>query len=271
MVGPKEGLTEVLGDDATRELALSRANSILGKAVDGVSDIIGTDAEVDVELEGVEALMPAISKAATATTTGVGRAADAAKGAEACPRLDGIELPGASRCCRPMACARGSRGDDPARPEALGCSSIAWNADCPWGPLLRDPLRMPQRVHDWRLRGGEFRVAKFADRSTRADRRLTNQSFCRLARQRQLPAAAPSSRSRPQPEERDQPLWGGPIAVQRGRPTGIPVQRQTARQESNGLRSTTTAVEYTGVDHWRRHCRMTELQTRARSAHCAPT
>jgi len=94
-----EKLLEVYGDDATFEECFRAADSVLCKAVGGISEIINAPGLVNVDFQDVRTAMGEMGRAmmGSAEAAGLDRARIAAEQAVGSPLLEGTELSGA-RC-----------------------------------------------------------------------------------------------------------------------------------------------------------------------------
>jgi len=105
-----EKLLEVYGDDATFEECFRAADSVLCKAVGGISEIINAPGLVNVDFQDVRTAMGEMGRAmmGSAEAAGLDRARIAAEQAVGSPLLEGTELSGARCVLINITAAKGS-------------------------------------------------------------------------------------------------------------------------------------------------------------------
>jgi cell division protein FtsZ len=105
-----EKLQEVLGEDATMELAFRTADDVLHNAVAGIAEIITVSGLVNVDFEDVKTVMAEQGKAMMGIghASGLDRARVAAEQAVASPLLEGVDISGASGVLVNITASKGS-------------------------------------------------------------------------------------------------------------------------------------------------------------------
>ena len=95
---PNEKLLAVLGSDCTLVDAFAKADDVLKGAVQGISDIIMKDGLINVDFNDVRTVMSEMGMAmmGTGSSSGEGRAREAAESAISSPLLEDVNLSGAN-------------------------------------------------------------------------------------------------------------------------------------------------------------------------------
>jgi len=97
IVIPNQKLLPVLGSNVSMKKAFAAANDVLLDAVQGITELITSPGEINVDFADVKTVMEGMGVAimGTGVASGEGRATEAAKKAISCPLLDDINLQGA--------------------------------------------------------------------------------------------------------------------------------------------------------------------------------